>query len=75
MKPLPRLEDEAAMLERGRRSALAAARNEAEAGLRDAYTAMHNCEWDKLSATLRTARMCVSRLRWIDRQWKALEQA
>ena len=50
MKPLPNISDEAAMIERGRRSALAQARKEATESLRDAYNLLQSAEWDVLDA-------------------------
>ena len=75
MKPLPRLEDEAAMLERGRRSALAATRNDAEAALRDAYTALTAADWPELAGSLAKVDACVARLHWVAEQWQKLNDA
>ena len=62
MKPLPNLDDEAAVLRRGRMSLLASARNEAEAELRDAYTAMTGCDWFEFRDKLDRVQAAVQRL-------------
>lgn len=62
MKPLPDLTDEAAMLLRGRRSALAAARSDAMIELRDAYTSLDGCEWSDATARLARVKAAVTRL-------------
>lgn len=45
MKPLPNINDEAAMLLRGKRSAIGAARKEAVESLRDMLTFMQSEQW------------------------------
>ena len=62
MKPLPKLDDEAAMLLRGKRSALASARNEAAETLRDACTRMQGCEWAAVPDFARDASAAINRL-------------
>jgi hypothetical protein len=73
MKPLPNLDDQAAMLLRGKRSALAAARNEATIELRDAYTLMESCEWSELEARLDRVQFAVQRLVVINGLWASIE--
>lgn len=50
MKPLPDLTDDAAMIRRGRQSALMSARNEAAQALRDAAVAAQSCKPTDVSA-------------------------
>ena len=73
MKPLPNLEDHAAMLQRGKRSALAAARNEATIELRDAYTLMESCEWSELGERLSRVHDAVQRLVVINGMWAGIK--
>lgn len=73
MKPIPDINDEAAMLLRGKRSALASARNEATAELRDAYTLMEACEWGELNERLARVRSSVERLGVISVLWSGLK--
>ena len=72
MKPLPNIDDEAAMLLRGKRSALAAARNDAEASLRDAYTLLQSAEWDELETRLTTVNACVAQIGTINNLWHGI---
>lgn len=72
MKPLPNLDDEAAMLMRGRRSALAASRNEAEQELRDAYTALTGSDWPQYRERLLKVSDCVARLDAVIGLWESL---
>ncbi len=72
MKPLPNLDDEAAMLLRGRRSALAAARNEAESELRDAYTLMTGADWTEYRPRLLKVKEAVQRLDTIITLWEGV---
>ena len=69
MKPLPNLDDEQAMLQRGRRSALAAARSDAMIELRDAYTALDCPEWAEFSRRLPRVKAAVLRLETVDILW------
>jgi len=69
MKPLPDIADEAAMLLRGRRSALAAARKEATEALRDAYTLMQSAEWDGLHRFAKEAHDASNRLMTLAAMW------
>lgn len=73
MKPMPNIEDDAAMILRGKRSSLAAARNDAEACLRDAYTVMQGAEWADLPARLADVQACVDRLRVVGTAWEAIK--
>ena len=73
MKPLPNLEDHAAMLQRGKRSALAAARNEATIELRDAYTLMESCEWSELAERLARVMAAVHRLDTLSILWESVK--
>jgi hypothetical protein len=69
MKPLPDLTDEAAMLLRGRRSALAAARSEAMIELRDAYTSLDGSAWADVAARAQSVRSHVERLLELAALW------
>lgn len=62
MKPLPDLDDTAAMIRRGKLSALAAARNEAESALRDAYTLLTGADWFEYGERLLKVKEAVQRL-------------
>ena len=73
MKPLPNLEDEAAMLLRGRRSAVAAARNEAESELRDAYTVYQSADWQEMRVRLSAIELCTRRLQSIMMLWESVK--
>lgn len=70
MKPLPNISDEAAMLERGKRSALAQARKEATEGLRDAYTAMQGAEWAELHIHADVIGKYAERLKTLAAMWQ-----
>lgn len=62
MRPLPNLDDEAAMLKRGRLSAIYAARKEAAETLRDAFTLMQSNDWADMAAHARVAKDAADRL-------------
>ena len=70
MRPLPDINDEAAMLQRGKRSALAAARTEATKGLRDAYTMADGAEWELLEDAARVCRDYSDRLMTLAAMWR-----
>lgn len=73
MKPPPDLADEAAMLKRGRMSALRAARKDAIVILRDAYTAMQSDgEWGAMATNARIARDAADRLITLSAMWDEL---
>lgn len=60
------------MLMRGKKSALAAARNDAEAELRDAYTLMTGADWNDYRARLAKVKECVTRLDTVCVLWESL---
>ena len=62
MKPLPDFGDEAAMLKRGRLSAIYSARKDASEALRDAYTLMQSHDWSEMADHARVARDAADRL-------------
>lgn len=62
MKPLPNLDDDAAMLAAGKRSALYFARKEAHEALRDAHTAMQGADAARLLFHARIAVTASERL-------------
>jgi len=72
MKPLPNLNDEPAMLERGKRSILGSARNEAAEALRDACVAVQTCTWDGLDEQAGKAQAAADRLRTLAAMWSEL---
>lgn len=72
MKPLPKLDDEAAMLLRGRRSAVASARNEAAEELRDACTQVQGADWQDLYAAACRADEACERLKTLAAMWEAI---
>jgi hypothetical protein len=73
MKPLPNINDEAAMLERGKRSALASARNDAAEALRDACTAVQSANWNELQAVAELAVAASARLLTLSAMWTELD--
>ena len=72
MNPLPNLNDEAAMLARGKRSALASARNEAAEALRDACTRLQGATWQDLAEAAEDARQASERLKTLAAMWNEL---
>jgi len=73
MKPLPDITNEPAMLERGKRSALASARNDAAEALRDACTSVQSADWKDLHANAGKARDAAERLMTIAAMWDELD--
>jgi len=73
MKPLPNINDETAMLERGKRSALASARNEAAEALRDACTVIQSSNWANLHGLAQEAVEAAERLKTIAAMWDELD--
>lgn len=73
MKPLPKLDDDAAMLARGRRSAIHAARNEACEALRDACVAIQSMPIGGAEKCLEDAESAIKRLREIAALWEKYE--
>jgi hypothetical protein len=69
MKPLPDLDNEAAMLKRGRLSVIASARKDAAETLRDAYTLMQSNDWADLATHARVARDAADRLVTLAAMW------
>ncbi len=74
MKPLPNINDEAAMLERGKRSALHAARQDAAQALRDASTLVQGAEWHELRGHAEAARQAAERLLTLAAMWGEVER-
>ena len=72
MKPLPRLDDDAAMILRGKRSALGSARNEAAEALRDAVVLVQSASWDGLRAAVDATIDPAERLRTLAAMWSEL---
>lgn len=72
MKPLPDLNNEAAMIERGKRSSLGTARNEAAEALRDACTHVQSARWEDLYHAAGEAQEAAGRLMIIAAMWGEL---
>lgn len=69
MKPLPNISDEAAMIHRGKMSAISTARKDAAEVLRDATTLVQAAEWSELPHHARTARDAAERLLTLAAMW------
>ncbi len=69
MKPLPPLADEAAMLKRGRLSAIGSARNEALQELRDSCSYCQSADWDDLRGCADRAIAAAERLKTVAALW------
>ena len=72
MKPLPNISDEAAMLLRGKQSAIGSARNDAAAALRDACTSVQGADWAGLVAAADEAIKAAERLKTVSALWHEL---
>lgn len=72
MKPLPALDNEAAMLRKGRESAIWTARREAMETLRDAYTAAQSDDWTQLGVSMSTVKEAAERLMLLSVMWDEL---
>ena len=72
MKPLPRIDDEPAMLDRGRRSALGSARNDAASALRDAAVRVQSADWPELIDAVDAMTAPAERLRTLAAMWSEL---
>ena len=73
MKPLPNLNDEAAMLRRGKLSALGSARNDAAETLRDACTRLQACDYGDIAKHVAEADAALVRLLVIVSAWDELK--
>ena len=73
MKPIPNINDDAAMLERGKRSALASARNEAAEALRDACTAVQSSDWAHLHMAAERSAEAAERLKTLALMWQEID--
>jgi hypothetical protein len=73
MKPLPNFTDEAAMILRGKRSALAEARRQATEGLRDAYNAAQSADWNDLEQCAQVCGEYSARLATLASMWRSLD--
>ena len=72
MKPIPRIDDDAAMILRGQRSALGSARNDAAEALRDAMVVVQSATWDDLRAAVDALDGPAERLRTLAAMWGEL---
>ena len=73
MKRLPDINDEKAMLERGRRSAIGSARKDAAEALRDACTMCQSSDWAALSKHARDAAEAAERLLTLSAMWEEMD--
>jgi hypothetical protein len=73
MKSIPNLDDEAAMILRGKRSVIASSRNEAAQCLRDASTYAQGADWDALPAIADQAEQAAQRLRDLAKLWGSIK--
>jgi hypothetical protein len=74
MRALPNLEDEAAMLRRGRAAALISARNDALECLRDACTRMQSVPLASIDEHATAAEMATARLRLLAQMAASLDE-
>ena len=72
MKPIPRIDDDAAMILRGKRSALGSARNEAAEALRDAAVGVQSADWHDLRSAVDGLTEPAERLRTLAAMWSEL---
>ena len=72
MKPLPNINDEAAMLLRGKRSVIASSRNEAAEALRDACVSVQSADWSDLRQSAEQAKAAADRLMTLAAMWDEL---
>jgi hypothetical protein len=72
MRPLPNINDDTAMILRGKRSVIASARNEAAEALRDATVLAQSCGWDDLALHASQASMAADRLKTLAAMWEEL---
>ncbi len=72
MRALPNINDEQAMLLRGRQSAIGAARKEAAEALRDACTMIQSAEWEQLAKHADDAAQAAERLKTLAAMWGEL---
>lgn len=75
MKPLPDLCDNAAMLKRGRMSALVSARKDAIDALRDAHTGMQSDDWARWGHFAALAAIAAERLIKLEHMWAGEKRA
>jgi hypothetical protein len=73
MKPLPDINNDAAMLIRGKRSAIGAARNDAAEALRDACTFIQGADWEDLPLYATNAKQAADRLLTLAAMWEELK--
>ena len=69
MRPIPNLQDDAAMAARGRRSALMSCRNEACSALRDAAVRIMGHDLHEIGDELAVAEAALGRLRELRALW------
>ena len=72
MKPIPDIANDAAMLLRGKRSALGTARNEAAEALRDAMVHVQSADWHELHAAIDALTAPAERLKTLAAMWSEL---
>ena len=72
MKPIPDIANDAAMILRGKRSALGTARNEAAEALRDAMVHVQAADWHELHAAIDALTAPAERLKTLAAMWSEL---
>ena len=72
MRAMPDINDEAAMLLRGKRSVLGSARMEAAEALRDACTMVQSADWETLAKHADDAAKAADRLKTLAAMWEEL---
>ena len=72
MKPIPDIANDAAMILRGKRSALGTARNEAAEALRDAMVHVQASDWHELHAAIDALAAPAERLKTLSAMWSEL---
>lgn len=69
MKPLPNINDEPAMLKRGKLSAIASARNDAFNELRDAVTLIQSAQGHDIEPLVNRVKAAVDRVATLAAMW------
>ncbi len=69
MKPLPDLNNDETMIQRGKLSVIASARKDAAETLRDACTAIQGAEWHELHKHAKQAQEASERLQTLAAMW------
>lgn len=70
MKPIPDVDDDEAMIARGKASALMSARKDATETLRDSLLAVQSADWDGLREAAHVALSAAERLKTLALLWE-----